>query len=317
MRRRKHTGVYGGAALAAYGFGRDHPFGGDRLDVFWHEFLRRGLHCVTRVMPPVQASEQTALTFHEGRYLEQVKAASASGMGWLDAGDTPAFIGIWEAALTVVGSVLDAIDQIISGQLRRAFVPIAGLHHARRDRAEGFCVLNDCALAIIHLRLRHGIQRIAYVDIDAHHGDGVYAAFEDDAQCYIADLHEDGRFLFPGSGAAAEIGSGAARGSKLNIPLPPGANDQWFKQCWPRVEAFVANAEAEFILFQCGADGLAGDPLSDLRLSPASHAHAARSLCRIADASCQGRLLALGGGGYNRRNIATAWNDVVQILAST
>ena len=111
------------------------------------------------------------------------------------------------------------------GECRRAFVPIAGLHHAARDRAAGFCVFNDCGVAIELLK-RAGLKRIAYVDIDAHHGDGVFYAFEDDPAVIFADLHEDGRYLYPGTGMAEEIGKGAARGMKLNVPLPPGADDQ-------------------------------------------------------------------------------------------
>jgi acetoin utilization protein AcuC len=308
-------GVYGGAALAAYGFGAQHPLGTDRLPAFWEEYLRLGLDRISRFMPPVQASEQDLLLFHTQAYLDQVKALSAIGQGVLDGGDTPAVCGIWEAALTVAGSVLDGLEQILAGRIERAFVPIAGLHHARPGRAAGFCVLNDCALAIHHLRKRHGIQKIAYVDIDAHHGDGVFYAFEDDADCFIADLHEDGRFLFPGSGAANECGMGRAAGSKMNIPLPPGADDALFNSAWQRVEAFLIKAEVQFILFQCGADSLAGDPLTDLALSSASHEKAARSLCRIADTFCQGRLLAMGGGGYNKHNINEAWCKVVRVLA--
>ena len=128
----------------------------------------------------------------------------------------------------------------------------------------------------------------------------------------FADFHEDGRVLYPGTGAATETGRGRAQGTKLNLPMPPFADDQALIKAWPRVEQFVEQAEPEFILFQCGADSLAGDPLTHLQYTSAAHAHAARSLCRIADRCCQGRLLALGGGGYNRDNLAAAWTAVVK-----
>ncbi|MFM1891597.1 MAG: hypothetical protein RLZ44_674, partial [Pseudomonadota bacterium] len=200
------------------------------------------------------------------------------------------------------------------GTTRRAFVPIAGLHHARRDQAAGFCVFNDCGVAIETLRQRYGVQRIAYVDIDAHHGDGVFYAFEDDPGLTIVDLHEDGRYLYPGSGAVGETGKGAAKGSKLNVPMPPGADDSAFFQVWPQVEAFVDRARPQFILLQCGADSLAGDPITHLAYSSSAHHHAAARLCALANRHCDGRLLALGGGGYNLDNLADAWCAVVSAM---
>jgi len=161
----------------------------------------------------------------------------------------------------------------------------------------------------------HGVRRIAYVDIDAHHGDGVFYAFERDPDLCIADAHEDGRFLYPGTGGAQETGRGAAAGTKLNVPLPPGTDDAAFARIWPTMERFVRSAEPEFILLQCGADSLAGDPLTHLRLSPEMHAHAARRLCALADDCCGGALVALGGGGYNRENIARGWMAVLGALA--
>jgi acetoin utilization protein AcuC len=160
----------------------------------------------------------------------------------------------------------------------------------------------------------YGVRRIAYVDIDAHHGDGVFYAFESDADLWIADIHEDGRYLYPGSGSADETGKGEAAGTKLNLPLMPGADDAEFHRVWPEAEAHVRAAKPEIIIFQCGADSIAGDPITHMRFSPAAHAHAATSLRNIADEFCQGRLIALGGGGYNRDNLAAAWSGVVESL---
>src|SRR5256885_8951990 len=143
------------------------------------------------------------------------------------------------------------------GESRRAFVPIAGLHHAARDRAAGFCVFNDCGVAI-ELVKRAGLKRVGYVDIDAHHGDGVFYAFEEDAAVVFADLHEDGRYLYPGSGALEERGRGAAAGTKLNVPLPPGADDEVFARVWPHVIARPEKFAPEFMILQCGADSLEG-----------------------------------------------------------
>ena len=299
--------------LARYGFGEGHPFGPDRLSAFVREFSARGLPQRVAVLEPRDATDQELRSFHSPEYLEFVRERSAAGAGLLDAGDTPAFKGVYEAAAGVVGATLSCVDAIMAGEHRRAFVPIAGLHHAARNRAAGFCVFNDCGVAIEQLK-RAGLRRIAYVDIDAHHGDGVFYAFEDDAAVVFADLHEDGRYLYPGTGAAAETGRGSAVGMKLNVPLPPGADDEVFASVWPRVTAHLRKFEPEFFILQCGADSLEGDPITHLRFSPQVHGRAARELGELADELGHGRLLALGGGGYNRINLAQAWSTVVENL---
>lgn len=304
--------VYTGAALARYGFGDTHPFGTDRLDAFWQEAVKQGLNRRVAIAAPVACSDADLLRFHTPAYLDFAKNRSDIGSGYLDAGDTPAFPGIYTAGATVVGSTLAALGDCMRGG--RAFVPIAGLHHARRDGAAGFCAFNDIGVAIETLRATYGVRRIAYVDIDAHHGDGVFYAYEDDPDLIFVDVHEDGRFLYPGTGAQIETGRGAALGTKLNLPLAPGADDAQFFALWPRIEEFVRAGRPEIILLQAGADSIAGDPIAHLGLTPAAHAHAARRLSVVATELGHGRLLAFGGGGYNRRNLALAWTAVVAEL---
>ena len=309
--------VYRGQALASYGFGEPHPFGYDRHEAFQNELVRAGLDGWIEYAEPRHASVDELLLFHTADYIEKVSRMSAEGKGYLDDGDTPAMPGIFEAASNVVGTTLAAVDAVILGDTARAFVPIAGLHHAARNAAAGFCVFNDCGVAAEYLRSRHGIRRIAYVDIDAHHGDGMFYAFEDDPELLFADLHEDGRFLYPGTGSADETGTGPARGTKLNIPMAPGADDDDFNRAWQVVEAYVEDGKPEFILFQCGADSLEGDPITHLCYTENAHATAAAALCRLADRHCEGRIVATGGGGYNRRNLARAWTRVVQSFVET
>lgn len=308
--------VYAGDELARYGFGDGHPFGPDRFHAFWREFTTQGMHHRVQILPPVMAERQAIERFHTPEYVTRVEHQSRTGEGFLDYGDTPAFEGVYEASCYVAGSVLDALQRIMAGEFRRGFVPIAGLHHARRDRAGGFCVFNDCGIAIETLRSIHGLRHVAYVDIDAHHGDGVFYAFEDDPDLIFADLHEDGRYLYPGTGRRTETGIGKALGTKLNIPMPPGADDTAFLEVWPEVEAYLRQHPPEFILLQCGADSINGDPLTHMHYSINSHAHAAASLSHIADEYCEGRLLAVGGGGYNRDNLARGWTAVVEQLVS-
>jgi len=306
--------VYYGEALGQYGFGQNHPFNKQRLSSFWNEIIQQSWFSRICICEPKAADQNVIERFHTCEYIEKVKRMSQKGHGYLDLGDTPAFPGVYEAAAYVVGSVVDALTRIMESNCQKAFVPIAGLHHARRDRAAGFCVFNDCGVAIETLRRQYGVKRIAYVDIDAHHGDGVYYGFETDAQVWIVDIHEDGRFLYPGSGRADETGCGAAKGTKLNLPMPPGADDHAFLNAWKKAEDFLEKSRPDFFLLQCGADSLAGDPLTHLHYSPQVHAQVATRLCRLAAECGHGRILACGGGGYNFQNIATAWTGVVKAL---
>jgi acetoin utilization protein AcuC len=299
--------------LARYGFGDGHPFGPDRLAAFVREFEARGLDQRVQLLEPRTATEAELRSFHSPAYLDFVRERSVSGSGFLDAGDTPAFRGVYEAAAGVVGATVSVMEAIMQGECRRGFVPIGGLHHAARDRAAGFCVFNDCGVAIELLK-RAGLKRVGYIDIDAHHGDGVFYAFEEDAAVVFADLHEDGRYLYPGTGALSETGRGAAEGTKLNVPLPPGADDEVFARVWPHVIAHIEKFAPEFLILQCGADSLEGDPITHLRFSANVHGRAARELSALAERLGHGRVLALGGGGYNRDNLAQAWNAVVENL---
>jgi len=308
--------VYLGEELAKYNFGEDHPFGPQRHDVFADELNRQGLNLQVDLLAPVAGTEQQLLSFHTPEYITRVKGLSVTGVGYLDGGDTPAFEGVYEIGLGVVGTTLDAVKQVMSGHYQRAFTPIAGLHHARRDSAAGFCVFNDCGIAIEILRSEYGIKKVAYVDIDAHHGDGVFYSFEDDPDLCFIDLHEDGRFLYPGTGAIDESGMGKATGTKLNIPMPMYADDEIFLKAWQTAEDFLQQARPEFILFQCGADSINGDPITHMQYSEKSHAYAATRLCKLADELCEGRLVAMGGGGYNLENLAKGWTAVVDSLVN-
>src|SRR5690606_5782344 len=208
-----------------------HPFGPDRHDAFVAELERSAAasRVERRRAPP--ASREEIEWFHAPEYVDRVIELSERGSGYLDMGDTPAFPGVYEAAAHVVGGTLAALAAVVA-EGRRAFIPIGGLHHAARNTAAGFCVFNDCAIAIEAARRVYGLARVCYVDIDAHHGDGVFYGYESDPTLAFADLHEDGRFLYPGTGARSETGKGAAQGTKLNVPMPPGADDAAFRAAW-------------------------------------------------------------------------------------
>lgn len=297
--------------LGRYGFPNGHPWGPDRQDAFSKEAHKLGLDRAVQGAKSRIATRDEIALFHTEHLVDRVDELSGIGHGAIDYGDTPAFPGVFEATSHVVGAALDGLERVMAGDALRTFQPIGGLHHARRDNAAGFCVFNDCGVVIETLRERYGVRRVAYVDIDVHHGDGLYYPFEDDAEVIYADIHEDGNYLYPGTGHAWEQGKGEAEGRKLNLPMRPGAGDKEFMAAWEQVEEHLRKFEPEFIILQAGADSVAGDPLAHLQYTPAAHAHAAKRLCLLANDCAQGRIMGFGGGGYNRGNLAQAWCAVL------
>ena len=307
--------LYADDNLAAYGFPDGHPLGIDRQGAFLREVERRGL--LARVANPAsrEGLREEITRFHGDDYVELVFSAEERGLSMLDGGDTPVFPGVYRKSAYVVGAALEGLARVMEGQCLRTMQAIGGLHHAGRGHAAGFCVFNDLGVVIDSLRAVYGVQRVAYLDIDVHHGDGIFYAFEDDPDLIFADIHQDSRTLYPGTGRADETGKGKAAGTKLNIELPPFSGDAAFLQAWEQVEAHFRAFRPEFFVFQCGADGLKGDPLAQLEYTPAVHAHAARRMVLLADEFAGGRIMAFGGGGYNRDNLALAWTAVLAELA--
>lgn len=303
--------LYVSDELGGYGFPDGHPWGPDRQDAFWSEALRQGLDKRATLVEGREAVSEEIARFHTMEHVARVHELSERGYGSIDYGDTPAFPGVYRASAQVVGAALEGLARVMAGECYRTFQPIGGLHHARPATAAGFCVFNDCGVVIDTLRSEYGLSRVAYVDIDVHHGDGLYYPFEDDPSLIYADIHEDGRFLYPGTGHANERGKAEAEGTKLNIPMEPGWGDREFMKMWERVEDHLRSYKPEFIVFQAGADSLAGDPLAHLQYTTKPHAHAARRLCALANEMCEGRIMGFGGGGYNRGNLAAAWCAVL------
>ena len=312
------TAVIMGKELSNYSFGEKHPFNSGRLDAFWSKIsLSDAINSSNlKLVTPALADENTISSFHDKEYINFVKKSSITGLGYLDSGDTPSFKGVFDASLYVVGSTLLSVDIVINktNGIVHAFNPIGGLHHARRNAAGGFCVFNDIGIAIMYAREKYNLKKILYIDIDAHHGDGVYYEFEEDPDVIIADIHEDGSFLYPGTGFESENGLGAGKGTKLNLSLHPNATDHDFISAFMKIENFISSMKFDLIILQCGADGLSGDPLTHLRYTEKSHKYAAQVLHRVAHERSDGRIIGLGGGGYNTQNLANAWNQVVEVF---
>ena len=212
-----------------------------------------------------------------------------------------------EAAAAVAGGSVRAMEAILRGDVEHAFHPGGGLHHAMRDRAWGFCIYNDPALAIARAR-RDGL-RVMYIDLDVHHGDGVQALFWDDPGVLTFSIHESGRYLFPGTGDVTEVGEGAAAGTAVNVPLPPFTGEAaWTQVVRWHLPALAAAFGPDLIVSQHGADSHAWDPLAHLNVTTTAHGEAARLVDSIAHRHGRGRWLATGGGGYDAyRVVPRTW----------
>jgi acetoin utilization protein AcuC len=298
----------------AYDFG-DHPMNPIRLDLTVR--LARALGVLDRleVVAPEPADEQQLRTVHDADYIAAVRTASSdqsfTGYG-LGTDDDPVFAGMYDASALIAGGSAQAARQVWEGHVDHAVNIAGGLHHAMRGYASGFCVFNDIVLGIRTL-LAAGAQKLAYVDIDVHHGDGVQAAFYDDPRVLTISLHQDPRTLFPGTGLPNELGTGAAEGTSINVALPPGTGDDGWLRAFRAVVPGAVRAFAPEVLFtQCGCDTHHEDPLANLELSIDGQRQAIADLHRLAHEVTHGKWVAFGGGGYGVvRCVPRTWTHLL------
>ena len=306
--------------LAAYDFGPHHPMRPVRLELTADLIEACGLLGeAAPVAAPRAATREELLRAHSAEYLDAVARAAAGTPDFargLGHSDNPIFPRMDEVSALISGGSIVAVEKVVSGEWDTAFAIAGGLHHAMRGRASGFCILNDAAVAI-HAALARGIERVLYVDIDAHHGDGVQQIFYDDPRVLTISIHESGRSLFPGSGFPHEIGAGAGEGYSVNVPLEPFSSDGAFLEALERVVPPLARAFGpELIVTQNGCDAHFEDPLTHLTITLEAHAHAVAMLRSLAHEVSGGKLVALGGGGYSIfRVVPLAWTRAFAILA--
>lgn len=290
----------------AYDFGQGHPLGPIRVELTVELIRALGLVDGQRVVEvlPEQPAEDEVLRLHRPDFVRAVQRVSANPditADWqfgLGPGDNPIFPGMHEASLDVCAASKEAARQVWEGLADHAFNPAGGLHHAMPDRAAGFCIYNDAAVAIDWL-LEHGAERIAYLDVDVHHGDGVETMFADDPRVLTISLHESGRFLFPGTGASEDIGGSGAPGSSANVPFFPGTTgDVWTASFDAVVEPLVRGFAPDVLVTQLGCDTHATDPLAHLALTVDDFGRIVHRLHRLSHDVCSGRWVAMGGGGY-------------------
>jgi acetoin utilization protein AcuC len=266
---------------------------------------------------PTIASDEMLARFHSPSYLARVRRSSGlSRRDLLDQGDTPSFPGCFESASRLVAGTLRGLDVVRKEPGRHVFQPGGGLHHAHADWASGFCILNDPALAIAGALEPGGMHRVAYIDVDVHHGDGVMYGFYSDGRLLDIDFHQDGRTLFPGTGDLSETGAGDGAGLKVNFPLPPGTGDSEYLEAFERiVPELVRSYRPELIILQAGVDGHAGDPLAQLQLTRSAYGDVLRSVHSLAHEVCHGRLLVTGGGGYLPQNVSRIFAQHALLLS--
>jgi acetoin utilization protein AcuC len=298
-----------------YDLGDDHPLDPVRLDLTMRLATELGVLEGVEPLVPMAAPDEEVRRIHVPSYLAAVKSAPEFPFGvghGLGTDDNPIFLGMHEASALVCGGSLAAAREIAEGRADRAVTIAGGLHHAMADRAAGFCVYNDCAVAISWL-LDHGFDRIAYVDVDVHHGDGVQAAFYDDPRVLTISLHQHPMTLWPGTGWPAEVGRGKAEGYAVNVPLPPGTADPaWLRAFDAVVPSLLGAFRPQILVTQCGADTHAEDPLANLGLSVDGHRAIYQKLRELAGSAAGGKWLATGGGGYGLfRVVPRSWTHLI------
>ncbi len=292
-----------------FDYGPEHPLRMERLALTCRLMEAYGLRSgpKLKVLTPEPASIEAVTRFHSREYIEILRAVSAGD--WvphaarygLGAGDNPIFPGLWEAAALAAGGSLRASQLVLDHEVTRAFHFAGGLHHAMRERASGFCYVNDAVLAIMELRRRD--WKVAYVDIDAHHGDGVQFAFYTDPRVLTISSHERGDRLFPGTGFVEEMGEGAGLGYSVNLPLQPYTDDAVYEPAFEAVVPPLLRAfEPDVVVLQLGIDSHRTDPLTHLAWTVQGFTRIVSRLLALSP-----RVVALGGGGYDLPNVARAW----------
>jgi acetoin utilization protein AcuC len=303
-------------ALETYGFGGDHPFNPLRIRLTLELCEALGLLEGYPFIASEPATDEDLTTVHSLTYVRMVqKAGRGEGALWdlmhygLGTGDNPVFPYMHDACARVVGAVLKACRLVMRGEMTHAMCISGGLHHALRSKASGFCVYNDAGVAIARLKEEYPGIRVAYVDTDAHHGDGVQWMFYDDHEVLTVSMHESGRYLFPGTGGIDERGRNGGIGYSINVPLEPFTDDESWISCFEAVVPGVLRAfEPDLILSQNGCDGHALDPLTHLSATTRLYEYIPRRVHELAHELCDGRWVATGGGGYDIwRVVPRAW----------
>lgn len=311
--------------LLGYKHSTEHPMSPRRLDLTMSLATELGVLDGVEMLDPGTASDEELLRVHTSRYIDAVKDAGDMTPGehlgmshGLGTADNPTFPAMHEASAAVAGGTLAAARAVASGAATRAVSVAGGMHHAMPAAAAGFCVYNDAAVAISWL-LENGYDRIAYVDIDVHHGDGVQTAFYDDPRVLTVSLHQHPATLWPSTGWASETGTGQAEGTAINLAFLPAVTDElWLRGFHAVVPGALRAFEPQIIVLQGGCDSHLEDPLADLSLTVDGHRASYLAMMDLADELCEGRIIAVGGGGYELvRVVPRSWSHLIAAVLGT
>lgn len=301
--------------LTRYNFGPAHPMGPGRARLSIELAAQLGLLAHIAIRPPARSDPELLEAVHAGGYLAALRTGADHPEFGLGTEENPVVAGQAQVAELIAGATVEAARMVWSGSTSRAVNISGGLHHAMPSSASGFCLINDAAVAITWL-LEHGARRVVYLDLDAHHGDGVEKIFWDDPRVLTISIHESGLTLFPGTGFSRDIGGPSALGTAVNIPVAPDVPDEeWLQDLHAVVPPLLAVFRPQIIVSQHGADPHRADPLTHLELSMDVMSLACRSVARWADDFAGGRWVALGGGGYNRDSTARLWTHLIAAAA--
>ncbi len=302
-----------------YNFGSGHPLNQIRLKLA-HELMKAyGIlgEDGVKVFGPPKATEDDLLLVHDEDYVNYVRNIASAGereyyLHGLGPGDNPIFDGMFEASCIHTGGTLLACDLVMEKGFDHVFSLGGGYHHALNKQASGFCIFNDPAVAVKHLQKKHGLKRVLYVDIDAHHGDGVQWLLYEDPSAMTISVHESGRYLFPGTGFVEEMGKGEAAGTKVNVPLPMNTTDDAYLYVINEVVApLVRSFKPEFLIAQCGADAHFSDPLTHLSLTTKSYIEISRAFHKLVHEVSNGKWICVTGGGYDILACARIWTLMI------
>lgn len=298
-----------------YSFSPDHPFNQLRVTLTYDLLQKGGFISPSQIISPRMATDEEIAYIHTEEYINAVKRAGEGKLEksiamtyGLGTEDTPMFPNMHEASALLVGGTLTAVDAVLSGKVKHALNLGGGLHHGFRGKASGFCIYNDSSIAMKYIQKKYGL-RVLYIDTDAHHGDGVQWSFYDDPNVCTISLHETGRYLFPGTGAVNERGQGNGYSYSFNVPLDAFTEDESFLKSYRTVvKEVAAYFKPDIILTQNGADAHYYDPLTHLCATMNIYREIPKLAREIANEYCDGRWIAVGGGGYDHwRVVPRAW----------
>jgi acetoin utilization protein AcuC len=298
----------------AYDFGPEHPMKPARMMMAYKLMEEMGVFDdrKTRLIEPGLATEEDLHLVHTLDYIEAVRTEEPDLAFGLGSQDTPVFPGVFDASRLLAGGSIDAARRMVAEDCS-AFNLGGGLHHAMPTLASGFCIFDDPALAICVLKKR--FERVLYIDIDGHHGDGVQQIFYEDPDVLTLSLHESGRYLYPGTGFIDEVGAGLGLGYSVNVPMPMYAGDPEYLQAFEEiVPPLFEWFRPDVVVAQVGVDAHYSDPLTSLNLTLTGYIEMVGKIAELDRKYAGGRLLALGGGGYNLQVVPVAWASVMQLM---